>query len=517
MDVQQAAPAQESVRDGLSRIEERQNNFHMIHEPADWAASDVKDLSTLQGYQRTDAALLMAQNVAKDELYKEALETRAPEVAAEVAAIEAVELKRVAEKEERKAGDAEAMGLDQVLEAQEQRIAERDGAPGHPGTESSREAVRAGEMGGKMSGIDNAELDTLLAEQARRMDDQPGIKALADREEARLREAMMGVQGVTPEDTRAELMEHNEHRGQGKVAEGERLEEALRREREAQQRGENEKKSITAKEAREEARIERQQEPANSFDVQRTGRELGKGDFIMPRQIERGYTEIDGKFYTKDTNRVMFEDKGEKLATSTTDKAAIADMVALAKAKQWDSLKLAGSQEFRREAWLQAESQGIKTQGYTPKEADLASLETLRQARSTNLITPLQERTQDKAKAAGAEHELAPRNNLDKSQANLHAEATKNIATNMQTLQKIPGMSDKSTEELAKVAYWRGVVSEENKGQPKAQEEALARFDAKATDPAFVKALPQETEPRVQDRTTDRVQNHKLEIDGQSL
>ena len=43
---------------------------------------------------------------------------------------------------------------------------------------------------------------------------------------------------------------------------------------------------------------------------------------------------------------------------------------------------LSGSQEFRREAWLQAESQGIKTQGYTPKQSDLAALETLRQERS---------------------------------------------------------------------------------------------------------------------------------------
>jgi hypothetical protein len=67
-------------------------------------------------------------------------------------------------------------------------------------------------------------------------------------------------------------------------------------------------------------------------------------------------------------------------------------MVSLAKAKQWNSLKLSGSKEFRREAWLQAESQGIKTSGYTPKQADLAALEAMRQERATNSIQPVRER-----------------------------------------------------------------------------------------------------------------------------
>jgi hypothetical protein len=264
----------------------------------------------------------------------------------------------------------------------------------------------------------------------------------------------------------------------------------------------------------------REQEQAgqglNSVDVQRSGKELERGDFIVPRRITQAYTEVDGKFFAKDSNRVMFEDKGEKLATSTTNKEAVADMVAYAKAKQWDSLKLSGSQEFRREAWLQAESQGIKTQGYTPKQNDLAALETLRQERSTNAITPLQERKAERTTVREETTPAAPRHDLNKNQAAMHVEASKFIATNMQALQKQPGMADKSVEDLTKLAYWRGIVAEENKLQPKpVQDEAIARFDKQAVDPQFLKRLNQETEPKIQDKTTERVQ--KRDTHEQSL
>jgi hypothetical protein len=245
----------------------------------------------------------------------------------------------------------------------------------------------------------------------------------------------------------------------------------------------------------------------NSVDVQRKGREIERSDLIMPRRIVQAYSEVDGKFFAKDSNRLMFEDKGEKLATSTSNKEAIADMVAYAKAKQWESLKLTGSQEFRREAWLQAESQGIKTQGYTPKQSDLASLQELTQERSTNAITPLQDRQQERVSQPEAK---APRHDINKNQASMHTEATKGIAGNMQTLQKNPALADRSVEDLTKLAYWRGVVMEENKLQPKpTQDEALARFDKQAQDPQFLKRIEQETEGKVKDISTDRTQKRE--------
>lgn len=242
----------------------------------------------------------------------------------------------------------------------------------------------------------------------------------------------------------------------------------------------------------------------NSVDVQKTGKELESGEFIMPRRITQRYNEVDGKFFSKDARPlVMFVDKGDKLATSTTDRQAIEDMVALAKAKQWENLKLSGSSEFRREAWLQAESQGIKTLGYTPKQADLAALEALREERTKNTITPLQERQAERQQGNG---KAAPRHDLNKNQAALHDAATKATTENLEALRKQPGFANRSDNDMQKLAYWRGIVSEDNKNQPQGvREEALARFDKAAQDPQFLGRLNQETRAEVEQVTTERV------------
>lgn len=227
----------------------------------------------------------------------------------------------------------------------------------------------------------------------------------------------------------------------------------------------------------------------NSVDVQRKGAELERGEFIVPRRITQAYTEHEGKFFAKDTSRMMFHDQGEKLATSTTDKAAISDMVAYAKAKQWESLKLTGSQEFRREAWLQAESQGIKTQGFTPREKDLIELKTLTMERSTNSITPLQDRAKDRAPLE--KPVAAPRHDLNKNQAATASAAAQNSTTNIKALQKDPAMERFSMEDLAKIAFYRALIVEREKDSPEAvRDEAIAKFDKTMRDPAMVKALP---------------------------
>ncbi|MDM0029135.1 LPD7 domain-containing protein [Variovorax saccharolyticus] len=258
------------------------------------------------------------------------------------------------------------------------------------------------------------------------------------------------------------------------------------------------------------AALRNAQPPAtNSVDLERRGRELQRAEMIMPRRIVQGYTEINGKFFANDSSRLMFEDKGEKLATSGISKELVADMVSLARAKQWESLKLTGSIEFRREAWLQAESQGIRTQGYTPKDVDLAALKVLTAERATNAITPLQDRKPQEADQSrgqrGFAEVAAPRHDLNKNQAVMHAEASKNVAANLQVLGKQPGLADHSTENLAKIAYWRGIVQEESKHRPQSvKEEALARFDRQAEDPQFVRRIDEQTRGSIDDRTIDR-------------
>jgi hypothetical protein len=239
--------------------------------------------------------------------------------------------------------------------------------------------------------------------------------------------------------------------------------------------------------ARRESLKEREQRQYMMDLNEPTSAELGKNEFVTPRAVAQRYVEADGKFFTREKPpRVAFEDCGTKLRTSSTDSTAIADLVAVAKAKQWQSLKLSGSSEFRQEAWLQAESQGIRTTGYTPSKVDLSALEALRQERSANSIQLVSERqTQQQV-----EQRYAPRHDLNKNQAQLHTVATANVAANLEELKKNPAMVSRTPEALEKLAYWRVIVQEMTKHEPeKTQAEAVAKYDKAAEDPGFLDRL----------------------------
>ncbi|WP_155403640.1 LPD7 domain-containing protein [Kingella kingae] len=45
----------------------------------------------------------------------------------------------------------------------------------------------------------------------------------------------------------------------------------------------------------------------------------------------------------------MFEDKGNALKTARDDQQTIQDMLEVAKAKGWDSIKISGSPEFKQQ------------------------------------------------------------------------------------------------------------------------------------------------------------------------
>lgn len=81
---------------------------------------------------------------------------------------------------------------------------------------------------------------------------------------------------------------------------------------------------------------------------------------------------------------VAFNDKGKSLTTSKDDLETVRDMLEVAKSKNWERISLKGSLEFKRLAFLEAESQGIPTKGYAPTIADKAMVERMRADRQGN-------------------------------------------------------------------------------------------------------------------------------------
>ena len=108
-----------------------------------------------------------------------------------------------------------------------------------------------------------------------------------------------------------------------------------------------------------------------------------------PDHLASRYIVANGQYLSsKNGTTVLFEDKGKKISTARTDAQTVRDMLEVAKAKSWDSIKLSGSQEFKSMMYVAAESQGIRTRGYKPTAADLALVEKMRTEQSLNSIEP---------------------------------------------------------------------------------------------------------------------------------
>ncbi|MBR1090732.1 hypothetical protein JQ621_24985 [Bradyrhizobium manausense] len=109
-------------------------------------------------------------------------------------------------------------------------------------------------------------------------------------------------------------------------------------------------------------------------------------DNALPDRIRRKYyvvTNEPGKDGPDGEARLYADERGEYLAFKVTDDRlvtrlaaaeVIRDMVSVAQHRQWESLQVRGSVEFRREAWLEAGARGLEVQGYQPTELDRQTL-----------------------------------------------------------------------------------------------------------------------------------------------
>jgi hypothetical protein len=106
----------------------------------------------------------------------------------------------------------------------------------------------------------------------------------------------------------------------------------------------------------------------------------------VPAHIAAKYL-VKGNTYHFDDQTVAFVDKGTSLTVQTHNKAIIQDLVAIAKARDWQAVTVSGTQAFRREAWQAAASAGLKVSGYTPAEIERVAAERERSRRDASTST----------------------------------------------------------------------------------------------------------------------------------
>ena len=73
-----------------------------------------------------------------------------------------------------------------------------------------------------------------------------------------------------------------------------------------------------------------------------------------------------------------------RISTKRSDQQTVTAMLDLAQSRGWGSVKVKGTDDFRREAWVQAQVRGMTVDGYKPKQTDMQEA-----ARRTEALAPV--------------------------------------------------------------------------------------------------------------------------------
>jgi hypothetical protein len=111
----------------------------------------------------------------------------------------------------------------------------------------------------------------------------------------------------------------------------------------------------------------------------------------------------------------------------------------------------------------------------------------------------------------------AQRQDMDRNQAVMHVEARARIPENIEALKQNPALSDRTLQELERLAYFRGILQDHVKDRPQsAQNEYLAKFDKDVESPSYLAKLEnrqasQETAQAQTSRKQERDDDHGME------
>ena len=104
---------------------------------------------------------------------------------------------------------------------------------------------------------------------------------------------------------------------------------------------------------------------------------------LLVEGLEKRFHIVENQYHFKgDKGGLAFEVERHHLRTLHEDQGVVSAMIDMAEVRGWTTLKLGGTQAFRRAAWLEARGRGLETSGYSATKADLARLTDLRDERS---------------------------------------------------------------------------------------------------------------------------------------
>lgn len=109
--------------------------------------------------------------------------------------------------------------------------------------------------------------------------------------------------------------------------------------------------------------------------------------------------------------RAAFTDHGVRLVSDQTHPAVVRDLVAVAAHRGWSRVRVTGTDDFRREIWMEARALGLEVRGYRPKERDQQELGKRQEAPHA----PASEPDRDRLAPKGAERPASAKKDRDAS------------------------------------------------------------------------------------------------------
>ncbi|EOL6272019.1 LPD7 domain-containing protein [Escherichia coli] len=168
---------------------------------------------------------------------------------------------------------------------------------------------------------------------------------------------------------------------------------------------------------------------------------------VVPDRVAKSYIEVEGKYYFQNRpDSLAFVDKGAKLQTKLSNSQVAGSMIDIAEARGWTEIQVKGTEDFRREAWLQATARGLTAHGYKPKEEDLARLKKVAGERNINEVEARE--VADNVKTSPS----APSGTTSKNQSKAPTSKTGTTESSSTTQGKNEGAKVEAEEKVNKLA-----------------------------------------------------------------
>ncbi|MLW17720.1 hypothetical protein DRY83_23450 [Salmonella enterica subsp. enterica] len=168
---------------------------------------------------------------------------------------------------------------------------------------------------------------------------------------------------------------------------------------------------------------------------------------VVPDRVAKSYIEVEGKYYFQNRpDSLAFVDKGAKLQTKLSNSQVAGSMIDIAEARGWTEIQVKGTEDFRREAWLQATARGLTAHGYKPKEEDLARLKKVAGERNINEVEARE--VADNVKMSPS----APSGTTSKNQSEAPTSKTGTTESSSTTQGKNEGAKVEAEEKVNKLA-----------------------------------------------------------------